>query len=65
MVNIISFFGTKIQERLVLFGVVYAFLRYGSGVNLELLIGVYLLAGTCCFGAVMYLWRVVVPVSTG
>ena len=63
MVNIISFFGTKIQERLVLFGVVYAFLRYGSGVNLELLIGVF--AGTCFFGAVMCLWRVVVPVSTG
>jgi hypothetical protein len=36
-----------------------------SGVNLELLIGAYLLAGTCFFGAAMYLWRVVVPVSAG
>ena len=36
-----------------------------SGVNLELLIGTYLLAGTCFFGAAMYLWRVVVPVSAG
>jgi hypothetical protein len=36
-----------------------------SGVKLELLIGAYLLAGTCFFGAAMYLWHVVVPVSAG
>jgi hypothetical protein len=36
-----------------------------SGVSLELLIGAYLLAGTCFFGAAMYLWYAVVPVSEG
>ncbi|KAL3774912.1 hypothetical protein ACHAW5_009131 [Stephanodiscus triporus] len=36
-----------------------------SGVRLEFLISAYLLAGTCVFGAAMYLWHVVVPVSAG
>ena len=38
-------------------------IQNASGVKLEFLIGAYLLAGTCFFGAAMYLWHVVVPVS--
>jgi hypothetical protein len=40
-------------------------IQNASGVKLEFLIGAYLLAGTCFFGAAMYLWHVVVPVSAG
>jgi hypothetical protein len=36
-----------------------------SGVKFEFLIGTYLLVGTCFFGTVLYLRRVVVPVSGG
>jgi hypothetical protein len=40
-------------------------IQNASGVRLEFLISAYLLAGTCFFGAAMYLWHVVVPVSAG
>ncbi|KAL3826467.1 hypothetical protein ACHAXA_011276 [Cyclostephanos tholiformis] len=40
-------------------------IQNASDFKLEFLIGAYLLAGTCFFGAAMYLWHVVVPVSAG